>query len=181
MRWQQRVFPGVEFDRFIADVERLSGTHAVKHEMHEMRMALLMVRRRGGGMMDAPETGACSAAGANARVLSTCHIPSQEAKVAAQPPESAAEAQDSTAAAPADDPELDLAIDEEAEDEEDLLALLSEPMDAEAPDGGTQGHTQEDLALPEDDMLGSLPPEAYAAALEDDDDEMALERALAEA
>lgn len=49
MRWQQRVFPGVEFDRFIADVERLSGTHAVKHEMHEMRMALLMVRRRGRG------------------------------------------------------------------------------------------------------------------------------------
>ncbi|KAK2075735.1 hypothetical protein QBZ16_001476 [Prototheca wickerhamii] len=147
MRWQQRVFPGVEFDRFIADVERLSGTHAVKHEMHEMRMALLM-----------------------------------EAKAAVQPPEPAAEAPDSTAAAPADDPELDLAIDEEAEDEEDLLALLAEPMDAEAPDGGTQGNTQEeDLALPEDDMLGSLPPEAYAAALEDDDDEMALERALAEA
>lgn len=131
--------------------------------------------------MDVLETGACSAAGAIVPGLSTCHIASQEAKAAVQPPEPAAEAPDSTAAAPADGPELDLAIDEEAEDEEDLLALLAEPMDAEAPDGGTQGPTQEDLALPEDDMLGSLPPEAYAAALEDDDDEMALERALAEA
>ena len=132
--------------------------------------------------MDVLETGACSAACAIVHGLSSCHIASQEAKATVQPPEPAAEAPDSTAAAPADDPELDLAIDEEAEAEEDLLALLAEPMDAEAPDGGTQGHTQEeDLALPEDDMLGSLPPEAYAAALEDDDDEMALERALAEA
>ena len=131
--------------------------------------------------MDALEKGVCSAADAHARVLSSCRIVSQEAKAAVQPPEPAAEAPDSTAAAPADDPELDLAIDEEAEDEEDLLALLAEPMDAEAADDRTQGNTQEDLALPEDDMLGSLPPEAYAAALEDDDDEMALERALAEA
>lgn len=44
MRWQQRVYPGVDFDKFIADVERLSGTNAVKHEMHEMRMALLQVQ-----------------------------------------------------------------------------------------------------------------------------------------
>ncbi|KAL6767338.1 hypothetical protein ACKKBF_B34870 [Auxenochlorella protothecoides x Auxenochlorella symbiontica] len=54
IRWQDRVFPGVPFDKFIADVEQLSGTHAVKHELHEMRMSLLQMaqataRKPGGG------------------------------------------------------------------------------------------------------------------------------------
>ena len=40
---QDRVFPHGEFDGFIAAVERLSGTNALKHHMHDTRMRLLTV------------------------------------------------------------------------------------------------------------------------------------------
>ena len=40
-RWQDRIFPGVEFDRFVVDVEKLSGSNVLKHELQDMRMSLL--------------------------------------------------------------------------------------------------------------------------------------------
>ena len=42
---QDRVFPHGDLDAFICGVERLSGTNAVKHHMHDTRMRLLRVRR----------------------------------------------------------------------------------------------------------------------------------------
>ena len=41
---QDRIFPHGEFDAFIGNVERLSGTCALRHEVHELRMRLLRVR-----------------------------------------------------------------------------------------------------------------------------------------
>lgn len=41
---QDRVFPHGDFDSFIGNVERLSGTHTLRHELHELRIRLLRVR-----------------------------------------------------------------------------------------------------------------------------------------
>jgi len=38
------VFPYGDFDTFIGNVERLSGTAALRHDVHELRMRLLRVR-----------------------------------------------------------------------------------------------------------------------------------------
>ena len=43
---QERVFPSATFDGFISDVERLSGTHAVKAELYDMRAQLQAVSGR---------------------------------------------------------------------------------------------------------------------------------------
>lgn len=38
------MFPHGDFDSFIGNVERLSGTHMLRHELHELRIRLLRVR-----------------------------------------------------------------------------------------------------------------------------------------
>jgi hypothetical protein len=40
-RWQDRIFPSAEFDHFLVDVEKLSGSNVLKHELQDMRMSLL--------------------------------------------------------------------------------------------------------------------------------------------
>lgn len=40
---QDRVFPHGDFDSFICAMERLSGTKAMHHEMHQARMRVLEV------------------------------------------------------------------------------------------------------------------------------------------
>lgn len=42
-RWQDRIFPGVEFDSFIGDVEKLSNSNILKTELQDMRMDLIKV------------------------------------------------------------------------------------------------------------------------------------------
>ena len=62
------MFPHGDFDSFIGNVERLSGTCALRHEVHELRMRLLRVRCGLQGAMlilvaaRAPAVPACAAA-----------------------------------------------------------------------------------------------------------------------
>lgn len=88
--------------------------------------------------------------------------------------------------APFGEDELDLAIEEDEDDEEDLLRLLAEPVEGTSrpEDASTlaQNLEVEDLALPDEDALalGSTESPDSLPADSDDDDEAMLERALAE-
>ena len=54
-RWQDRIFPSADCDRFIVDVEKLSGTNVLKHELQDMRMDLLKVAQDAAAPALAPD------------------------------------------------------------------------------------------------------------------------------